>query len=65
MPSKGSEQDNHQATSWRAKMVARQVALQPASASEKSLKVNIYRIAQSQLLNPLTTCGSMYELIRT
>ena len=33
MPSKGPEQDNYQATSWRAKMVARQVALQPAPPS--------------------------------
>jgi hypothetical protein len=58
MPSKGPEQGNYQATSWswRAKMVARQVALQPAaSASKQSLKVDICRIAQSQLFHPLTT----------
>ena len=37
----------------------------PASDSKQSLKVDIYRIAQSQLLYPLTTWGSMHALIWT
>ena len=37
----------------------------PASASEKSLKVDLYRMAKSQLFHPLTTWGSMHALIRT
>ena len=37
----------------------------PASASEKSLKVGLYRMAKSQLFHPLTTWGSMHALIRT
>ena len=37
----------------------------PASASEQSLKVDICRIAQSQLFHPLTTWGSMHALIWT
>ena len=32
----------------------------PASASEQSLKVDIYRVAPSQLFHPLTTWGSMH-----
>ena len=34
----------------------------PDSASEKSLKVDIYRTAQSQLFHPLTTWGSIHAL---
>ena len=37
----------------------------PASASEKSLKVDLYRMAKSQLFHPLTTWGSMNALIWT
>ena len=37
----------------------------PASASEKSLKVDICRTAKNQLFHPLTTWGSMHALIWT
>jgi hypothetical protein len=42
MPSKGPEQDNHQATSWRAKMV------------EKSLKKSTFSSADNLRFNECT-----------
>ena len=44
---------------WRA------LGCTPASASEESLKVDIYRTAKSQLFHPLTTWGSIHVLIWT
>jgi hypothetical protein len=37
----------------------------PTSASKQSLKVDICRIAQSQLFHPLTTWGSMHAFVWT
>ena len=37
----------------------------PASATEKCLKVDLYRMAKSQLFHPLMTWGSMNALIWT
>ena len=59
MPSKGPEQDNYQATSnVMACENGSASGCNPASASEQSLKVDIYQTAQIQLFHPLTTWGS-------